>query len=157
MKTLLSIVLLLITITAYGNPPIKKNQKIYVSKRSVRTDSVHRAYRRSNRELRELGFELDLTNTKAGRHYLVQKSYHSRLYQVYVKVRRKRIVVEIYAFVDGNYKNRWSDLDKLEENMNQLYDAIRYRVVENQSLPPVSCPFVWAMKRDLNYNDTYKY
>ena len=150
MKKLLTILFVLITLASYGKKP---KQKVYLNKHSVRTDSVHRAYRRSNRELRELGFELDLANTIAGKRYLVQRDIRGILYQVYVKAKRKRIVVEIYTFVEGDYPFRWVDHDRLETNMDELYRYIRFRVVENKSMPPVSAPFVWSIPRNKIYNE----
>ena len=112
---------------------------------------AYRSYQNANQELRILGFEL--VQIKRGNYFLMEKVIGGKLYQVQVNLRRKKIIVDIYAFMVHPYRKKYSNFGKDfgKDVSNDIFKAIYYRIKENASLPPISLPALWnAERRDAN-------
>jgi len=137
MKNLVIIFTLLISNFAFaGNDGITFDSKYDASK----------TYQRINNELRELGFKL--INVKKGRYFLMERTIRGTSYEVLVKLKRKKIDVDVYSFLTEPYTKKYTDWNNFGENVsNDIFTAIKYRVENNTSIPVMSLPSLWGTIR----------
>jgi hypothetical protein len=140
MKNLVIIFMLLIANFAFaGNGAIKFESKYDAPK----------AYQRINNELRELGFEL--VQFREGKYFIAERTISGKQYQVYVKLKRKKILVDVYAFVTEPYSKKYSDWDNFGVDVSDdIFTAIKYRMETGTSIPDISLPSLWGtVRRDI--------
>jgi hypothetical protein len=109
-------------------------------------EETQRAFVTANRELRELGFMIDKTNT-TDKHYMLYREINDILYCVWVTSYRKRIEIEIYSFNSKDVALRapeWGD-----NNVDAIYMSIYHRIKYRKIIPQVALAnsSLWCIER----------
>lgn len=139
MKNVFIIVLLMFTMSlSFGGNVIK-------------TKDSDKAYRTAKRELLELGFEVSYVIRNST---LLERRIGSWFYQVIVTQKnRKKIEIDIYAFIDGNFKKSWSNPETTDAVFRDINKAIEYRIEHNERIPQLMLFALWGIRRDVNITD----
>jgi hypothetical protein len=96
------------------------------------TDSVYRSHQTILRELRKVGFKVDDVENRS---ILMthENGPGNYLYQVVVKRRKKKVIVDAYVFIKGDTRKSWVTWNGVD-HLNDLMYAVRERAAGNTVL-----------------------
>lgn len=128
--------LLILTLILIANP-------MFAGKRDIVSETsteAYRSYRLANQELCELGFKL--SETKTNHYFIYEFEVMDKFYQVHVKLYNKKIRIDGYCF--NSVKKQLRSKNYGQDVMNDIYKAIRFRVENNTSIPPIALLALWG-------------
>lgn len=136
--------LLLLIVLSYNVDAQVKN--VRVTKAQFKIDSVNRFYRTAIREFMELGFKFD-GKIDQSRVYSYEKG--NWIYQVYISKKRKKVMLEGYAFNSSKY---FLDEDAGINEIKLIFKSVKQRATTGI---PYNQLQLWNWSRNKNIRVLY--
>ena len=101
---------------------------------------------RANRALRYYGFTIRYNNER--NMFMAERQSDDWIYQVFVEKKKKKISLDCYAFINGEFRRSWVNDKYMKARLSQLNEAVKYYVEKGEWPLPLAYPALWGWHQE---------